>query len=76
MGGLGARTRKKNITESGHNNKSTTKKKDTNGREIVDKTVSNNISNESKSAKKKVFILGDIIIKHVKSYNLSLQSLC
>ena len=62
---------KKYITESGHNNKSTTKKKDTKGREVVDKTVSNNISNESKSAIKKVLILGDIIIKHVKSYNLS-----
>ena len=64
-------TSEENITESGHNNKSTTKKKNTKDREIADKTVSNNISNESKSAKKKVFILGDSIIKHVKSYSLS-----
>ena len=60
-----------NITESGHNNKSTTKKKDTKDREIADKTVSNNISSGSKSAKKKMFVLGDSIIKHVKSYSLS-----
>ena len=54
------------ITKSGHSNKSTTKKKNMKDREIADKTVSNNMSNESKSAKKKVFILGDSIIKHVK----------
>ena len=64
-------TSDQNITESGHNNKSTTKKKDTKDREIADKAGSNNISKESKSAKKKVFILGDSIIKHVKSYSLS-----
>ena len=59
-------TSKQNIPESGHNNRSATKKKNTKDREIADKTVSNNMSNESKSAKKKVFILGDSIIKHVK----------
>ena len=64
-------TSEQNITESGHNNKSTTKKKDTKDREIADKAGSNNISKESKSAKKKVFILGDSIIKHVISYSLS-----
>ena len=32
---------------------------------MANKTVSNNISNESKSAKKKVFVLGDSITKHV-----------
>ena len=36
-------------------------------RKIADKTVSNNINNESKPVKKKVFILRDSIIKHVKS---------
>ena len=36
-------------------------------RKIADKTVSNNIDNESKPVKKKVFILRDSIIKHVKS---------
>ena len=64
-------TSEQNITESGHNNKSTTKKKDTKDREIADKAGSNNISKESKSAKKKVFILGDSIIKHVISHSLS-----
>ena len=64
-------TSEQNITESGRNNKSATKKKDTKDREIVDKTVSYNINNESKSTKKKVFILGDSIIKHVKRYSLS-----
>ena len=58
-------------TESGQNNKSTTRKYDTKDKEIADKTVSNNNNNESKSVKKKVFILGDSIIKHVKSYCLS-----
>ena len=38
---------------------------------IADKTVSNSINNQSKSVKKKVFILGDSIIKHVKSYSFS-----
>ena len=37
-----------------HNNRSAAKKKNTKDREIADKTVSNNSSNESKSAKKKV----------------------
>ena len=38
-------TSEQNITKPGHNNKSTTKKKNTKDREIADKTVSNNISN-------------------------------
>ena len=38
-------TSEQNITKSGHNNKSTTKKKNTKDREIADKTVSNNIRN-------------------------------
>ena len=63
-------TSEQNITESGHNNKSTTKKNDTKDREIADKTVPNNINNESKLDKKKLLILGDSIIKHVKSYSL------
>ena len=50
--------------------KSTTRKNDTKDKEIADKTVSNN-NYESKSVKKKVFILGYNIIKHVKSYSLS-----
>ena len=52
------------------NNKSTTRKNDTKDKEIVDKSVSNN-NHEAKSAKKKVFLLGDSIIKHVKNYSLS-----
>ena len=63
-------TSEQNITESGHNNKSTTKKNDTKDREIADKTVPNNINNESKLDKKKLLILGDSIIKHVKSHSL------
>ena len=59
-------------TESGQNNKSTTRKNDTKDKEIADKTVSNNNNNnESKLVKKKVFLLGDSIIRHVKSYCLS-----
>ena len=67
-------TSEHNITESGHNNKSTEKKNNTKDKEIGDKTVSNNNNNnnnnESKSVKKKVFILGVSIIKYVKSYSL------
>ena len=67
-------TSEHNITESGHNNKSTAKKNNTKDKEIGDKTVSNNNNNnnnnESKSVKKKVFVLGVSMIKHVKSYSL------
>ena len=67
-------TSEQNITESGHNNKSTTKKNDTKDREIADKTVSNNINNESKLDKKKLLILGDSIIKHLDSNPQPLSS--
>ena len=50
--------------------KSTASKNDTKDNQIANKTVSNN-NYESKSVKKKMFILGHSIIKHVKSYNLS-----
>ena len=66
-------TRKVNasvINGNVRNYKSTTRKNDTKDKEIVDKAVSNN-NHESKSVKKKVFILGNSIIKHVKSYSLS-----
>ena len=52
------------------NDKSTARKNDRKDKKIANKTVSNN-NYESKSVKKKVFILGDSIIKHVKSYSLS-----
>ena len=63
-------TSEHNITESGHNNESTTRKNDTKDKGTTHKTFSNN-NNGSKSVKKKVFILGDNIIKHAKSYSLS-----
>ena len=66
-------TRKVNasvINGNVRNDKSTAWKNDTKGNKLADKTVSNN-NYESKSVKKKVFILGDSIIKHVKSYSLS-----
>ena len=66
-------TRKVNasvINGNVRNDKSAARKNDTKDNKIADKTVSNN-NYESKSVKKKVFILGDSIIKHVKSYSLS-----
>ena len=66
-------TRKVNVSVINgnvRNDKSTTRKNDTKDEEIADKTVSNN-NYQSKSVKKKVFILEDSIIKHVKSYSLS-----
>ena len=61
-------TRKVNasvINGNVRNDKSTTRKNNAKDKEITHKTVSNN-NYESKSVKKKVFILGDSIIKHVK----------
>ena len=54
-----------NTISPNQNNKSTTRKNDTKDKEIADETVSFN-NNESKSVKK-VFILGDRIIKYAKS---------